>query len=181
MLAVTHPGAVPAIDEDGVHLVARHDFALHLGHELEVVGTEPAGHPHLRRGPMPTRLARGVHRNPIRMRRLHVIVGRVRVGAGDDDHAQFTAAGDDFAEGIGLAKPLAAVVKRNLRRVIRHAPTGAEANRVGARALEVIEPELRVELARVILHERELRPAHRFVHPTRRWRGCSGRFCCTEL
>ena len=66
MLAVAHPGAVPAVDEDGVHPVARHDLPLHLGHELEVVGAEPARHPHLRRGPMPARLALGVHRDPVR-------------------------------------------------------------------------------------------------------------------
>src|SRR5439155_547387 len=36
VFAVTHAGAVPAIDENAVHSVTRHDFLLHFGHELEV-------------------------------------------------------------------------------------------------------------------------------------------------
>jgi len=43
---------------------------------------------------MPARLARGVHRDPVRMRRLRVVVSGVRVRAGDDDHAELAAAGD---------------------------------------------------------------------------------------
>ena len=78
--------------------VARHDLLLHLGHELEVVRAKRARHPHLGRGPVPARLARGVHGNPIRVRRLHIVVGRVRVSAGDDDHAQLAAARDELAK-----------------------------------------------------------------------------------
>ena len=37
MLAVAHARAVPAVDENPVHPVARHDLLLHLGHEFEVV------------------------------------------------------------------------------------------------------------------------------------------------
>ena len=88
VLAVAHAGAGPAVDEDAVHLVAGHDLPLHLGHELEVVGAQAAGDPHLRRGPVPAGLPVGVHRDPVRVRRLHVVVGGVRIGAGDDDHAR---------------------------------------------------------------------------------------------
>ena len=35
----------------------------------------------------------------------HVVVGRVRVGARDDDHAELAAAGDQFAERIAVAQP----------------------------------------------------------------------------
>ena len=117
---------------------------------------------------MAARFARRIHRNPIRVRRLHVVVGRVRIGAADDDHTQPAAAGNEFAEEVAIAKPRATVVERELGRVIRHAAARAEADRVGVSASEVIEPELEVELAWVIIDERELCPAHRSVHPTRR-------------
>src|SRR5208283_2114518 len=53
------------------------------GHEIEIVRPKSARDPQLRRHPMPARLAVGGHGDPIRMRGLHVIVGRVRIGAGD--------------------------------------------------------------------------------------------------
>ena len=53
-------------------------------------------------------------------------------------------------------------------RVVRDAAAGAEADAVGARAPEVVEPEADVELRRIVLDERELRPAHRPVDPRRR-------------
>ena len=111
-----------------------------------------------------------VHRDPVRVRRLHVVVGGVRVGAGDDDHAEPPAAGDELAEHVAVAQPRAAVVERNLRRVVGHAAAGAQAGRVGVGAPEVVEPEADVELRRVVLDQGELRPAHRAGDPGRRGR-----------
>src|SRR5437773_4016527 len=126
VLAVTHAGAVPTIDENAVHSVARHDFLLHFGHELAVVRTQGAGNPHLWRGPVTTPVAIGLNRDPIRMRVAHVIVRGVRVGARDDDHAELAAAGDKFAERIGITEPLTAMVQRNFRRIIRDATAGTQ-------------------------------------------------------
>ena len=175
-LAVTLARAIPAVDKNPVHTVARRDLALHLGHEIEIVGPEPAGDPHLGRRPVATALAVGVDVNPLGMRGLGVVVGRVRIGARDHDHAEFAAARDEFAEHIAVAEPRAAMVKRNRRRVIRHATAAAQAHRVGFRARKIIEPERQVELARIVLDERELRPAHRLVDPRRRGRN-RGRRC----
>ena len=168
--AVAHAGAVPAVDEDAVHPVARHDLALHLGHQLEVVRTEAAGDPHLGRGPVPARAAVRVGRDPVGVRGLHVVVRRVRVGARQDDHPEPPAAGDQLAEDVPIAEPRAAVMEGNLRRVVGDAAPGAEADTVGARAPEVVEPEVDVELRRIVLDQRELRPAHRSVDPRRRGR-----------
>src|SRR6185503_19807646 len=107
----------------------------------------------------------GLDGDPFRMRLLRVIVSGVRIGAGNHDQAEFAAASDEVPEGIGIGEPLAAVVKWNFCRVIRDAAAGAETNRVGAGALKVIEPKLWVEFAWVILHQSELRSAHRLVHP----------------
>ena len=87
-------------------------------------------------------LAVGIHRDPVGMRVVHVLVGGVRIGARDDDHAELAASGHQFAERIAVAEPLAAVVQRNLRGIVRDAAAGAQAGRVGMRALEVIEPEI---------------------------------------
>ena len=105
--------------------------------------------------------------NPLGMRLLRVVIGGVRIGARDDDHPELAAAGDEFAEHIALAEPRAAVVKRNRRRIIRDTPAAAEAHGVRFRARKIIEPELEIEFARlrVVLDERELRPAHGLVDP----------------
>ena len=83
---------------------------------------------------------------------------------------QLPATGHEFTKHVVFAKPRTAMMERHLRRIIGHATSRAEAHRVGAGALEVFEPELGIELARVILDQRELRPAHGLVHPTRRRR-----------
>ena len=83
----------------------------------------------------------GVHRDPVRVRVVHVLVDRVRIGARDDDHVQLAAAGHQVAERVAVAQPLAAVVQRDLRRIVGDAAAGAQAGRVGMGAPEVVEPE----------------------------------------
>ncbi len=165
MLAVAHAGTVPAVDEEAVHAVAGHDLPLHLGHELEVVGPQAAGDPHLRRGPVAPGFAVGVHRDPVGVRRLHVVVGGVGIGAGDDDHAEPPTAGDELAQHVAVAQPRAAVVKGDPGRVVGDTATGAEAGGVGMRAAEVVQPERDVELRRLVFDQCQLRPAHRPVDP----------------
>ena len=77
---------------------------------------------------MPAFVSVGIHRDPIRMRFGGVIVGRVRIGAHDDDHAEFAATSDEFAEHVAIAEPRAAMMKGNLRRIIRHATAAAQAD-----------------------------------------------------
>src|SRR5207248_1304707 len=133
----------------------------------EIVRAEAAGDPHFRRGPVAAWLAVGFDRDPIRMRGLHVVVGGVWISAGNHDHAKFAAAGDEFTEWVAIAEPLAAMVKRNFGRVISDAAAGAQANGVGARAFEIIEPELRIEFGGIVFDQSELGPAHWFIGP--RW------------
>ena len=108
-----------------------------------------------------------VDRNPVRMRLPHVVADRVRIGARDDAHAERAAAGDERAERIRLTEPRAAMVQRHLGRVVGDDAAGAERGGVGVEAAEVVEPELRVEAAGVVLDERELHPAHRPIEPAR--------------
>ena len=57
------------------------------------------------------------------------------------------------------------MVERNLGRVIRDDPSGAERCRISVKTPEVVEPELRVEAAGIVFDERELDPPHRPVEP----------------
>ena len=90
----------------------------------------------------------GVDRDPVGMRVVDVLVGGVRIGARDHDHAELAAAGHQVAERIAVAQPLAAVVQRNLGRIVGDAAAGAQAGGVGVRALEIVEPEVEVVVAR---------------------------------
>ncbi len=165
MFAVTLARAVPTVDENPIHAVARHEFLFHFGHELEIVRTQPAGDPHLWRRPMTAGFSVRVHGDPIEVRRGRVVVGRVRIGAHDDHESKFAAAGDEFAEHVATTEPAAAMVKGNLGGIIRHAAAAAEADRVRVGALKIIQPERQVELAGIVLNERELCPSHRLVNP----------------
>src|SRR5204862_2820289 len=84
--------------------------------------------------------------------------------------AEFAATVDQLPERIRITQPLTAMVKGNFRRITSHAPSAAQADRIRSSPFETIEPKLPVEFAWIVLNERELRPAHRFVHPGGRGR-----------
>ena len=104
-------------------------------------------------------------RDPVGMRDAHLVAHGVRIRASDDAHAESAASDHELAEGIGLPEPRAAVVQRHLGRIVRDDSAGAERGGIGVEAAEVVEPELRVEPAGVVLDERQLHPAHRSVEP----------------
>jgi hypothetical protein len=120
-------------------------------------------------------LARGRLRNPVRVRPPHVVTHRMRIGARHDVHVQRATAGDERAERIAGAEPVAPMVKGNVCRVIRHDAARAQRRRVGVQAPEVIEPEPRVEVAWIVFDERQLHPAHRTIEPPGLRLGCDGR------
>jgi hypothetical protein len=95
----------------------------------------------------------------------HLVAHGMRIGARDDVHPERAAALDERAERIALPQPRAAMVQGHLGRVVRDDAAGAQARGVCADAVEVVEPELRVEAARIVLDERELDPAHRPIEP----------------
>ena len=98
--------------------------------------------------------------DPVGMRGFGVVVGGVGVGADEDGHVVFAAAGDEFAEDVAVVEPGAAMVKRDFGGVVGDAAAAAETDGVGAGALEVVEPEGEVEVGGVVFDEGELCPAH---------------------
>ena len=100
------------------------------------------------------------------MRRLHVVTRGMRIGARDDVHVERTAARDESTEGIGITKPGTAMVQRHVGRIVRDDSACTQRRRVRVQALEVIEPEMRIESSGIVLDERELYPAHGPVEPT---------------
>jgi hypothetical protein len=60
-----------------------------------------------------------------------------------------------------FSEPDAAVVKRNIGRVVRDTTSATKADALRACALEVIEPKTWIEVSRVIFNKGELHPAHR--------------------
>lgn len=52
---------------------------------------------------MAARLAVGFHRDPVGMGVVNVLVGGMRIDAGDHVEAQLAAARQHFAEGVGVA------------------------------------------------------------------------------
>src|SRR6185436_5520181 len=103
---------------------------------------EGAGDPHFGRGPMAAGIAFGIHSNPIGMSLLNVVVSGMGIGAGEDDHSEFAASGDELAEGVVRAEPGTAMMEGNLGGIIGDATAGAQANGVGLGAAKIIEPEL---------------------------------------
>ncbi len=87
------------------------------------------------------------------------------VGARNHVHAHGAAAGQQLTERIAIAQPCAALLQRNLSRIERDHAACAQAGRVGMDAAKVIEPELAVVVAGIVLDKRKLRPAHGPVVP----------------
>ena len=89
----------------------------------------------------------------------------MRIRASHDAHAESAASDHELAEWIGLPEPRAAMVQRHLGRIIRDDSASAERGSIGVEAADVVDPELQVESARVVLDERQLHPAHRPIEP----------------
>ena len=164
----------PPVPEDPVDSVLGDDLPVHLVHELEVVGTERAGDPQIGIGPVAPGFARGGGGNPVGMRLPDVLARRMRVGSRDHVHAERAAAGDQRAERILVAKRVAAMVQRNLCRVVGDDPAGTERGGIGMQAAEVVQPELWIEAAGIVLDQRQLHPAHRPIEPAARRAGAGG-------
>ena len=155
----------PAVGEDAVNLVLRHDLAMDAVHEVEVVRPERAGHPEIGIRPVPQRRAVARRRDPVGVGGAHLVADGVRIGTRDDLHALRAAARDQRPERIAVAKPCAAMVQRNLGRVVGDDAAGAQRGSVGVKPAEVVEPELRIEAPGIVLDQRQLHPAHRPIEP----------------
>jgi hypothetical protein len=94
------------------------------------------------------------------MRCLGVVVRGVEIGPHEHRHAQLAAPGDKFSKDIAIAQPGTAVMKRDRGGIVGDAASAAETHTVGARALEVVEPERGVEMSWIVLNESKLRPSH---------------------
>ena len=73
------------------------------------------------------------------------------------------------------ACPSTQILILSMHSTTEHIFRALQAGGIRMRALEVIQPELHIEFARVILDQRQLRPAHGFVHP-----GRSGGLCLSR-
>src|ERR1700689_4123345 len=62
---------------------------------------------------------------------------------------------------------MTSIVQGNLRRIERNDTPGTETCSIRMDTLEVIQPELEIVVSGIILHEGQLRPAHRAVIPVR--------------
>src|SRR5260370_20258809 len=172
MLAVTHANTCPTIAEDSVHFVIGCNFAGDVGHELEVVRAEGTRDPELGLGPVAPLAALGIYGDPIGMGIVDVLMGGMRIGSGDDVHPEFPAAIHHFAEAITIAEELAPIVERDLGGIEGDASATGEAGGIGVNALEVVEPEVGIVVAGIVLGEAHLGPAHRLVIPA--WSGKLG-------
>ena len=143
------------------------DLAMDLVHELEVVGPECAGHPEIRIRPVSNGLPIGSRGDPVGMRGSHLLARGMRIGPGDDVHPKTATPGNERPERIAGPEGGAAVVERYLGRIVGDDAAGAQACGVCLDSAEVVEPELRIEAAGIVLDERELRPSHRLVEPAR--------------
>src|SRR5689334_22437238 len=117
------------------------------GHEIEVVGTKRASDPVILVGPMAAFVAVFVDGDPVGMCIVNVLMTRVRVSTRDDIHAELAACGDDVAERVTIAEPLAAVMQRNFSGIERNAAARVNEGGVGVHLLEIVEPEIEAVVA----------------------------------
>jgi hypothetical protein len=169
VIAVAHARPGPPVAEDAVNAVARDDFPGHIGHELEVVGTERACDPQLRHDQVAALLAGGIHRDPVGVGVVDILVRRVRIGTRHHHHSQFPAARREFPECVAIAQPLAAIMQRDGSGIVGHASAGAQTSGVGMGTLEIIQPESGIVLAGIVFDQGQLGPTHGAIKPAVRF------------
>jgi len=153
MHAIAHARPRPAIAENSVGFVQRHYLLVDLGHEFEIVGTEGASYPEFGIRPVTPRPTLGINREPIRVILIHILMRSVRVRPRDGNHAQTAASRKQITEGVGLIYPSTAIMKWNLAGIIGNAPAGAQTRCIRMHAPEIVEPELRVVVPRIVLNQ----------------------------
>src|SRR6185437_8880171 len=113
-----------------------------------------------------TLLAKLIDRDPIRMRAVYILMACVGIRPRDHIHSQCPAPLHEVTEGISIPQPLTAIVHRDFGRIERHHSARTEASGINMQPLEVIEPELRIVVAWIILNKAHLGPTHRTVVPS---------------
>ena len=86
----------------------------------------------------------------------------------------------EIAEGVHVAEPLAAVVERYLRGIERDCAASVQGDGLDVKTLEVVQPELRIVVAWIVLGKADLGPPHRFVVPAGLRRVHGGLRPCTD-
>ena len=102
---------------------------------------------------MPPLAPLGVHRDPVRMRIVDILMGGMWIGACDNIHPKLAAPGKQLAKGIGGFHPCGLMVQGNFGGVVGDAPSRGETCCIRMDAPEIIEPELRVILTRIVFDE----------------------------
>ena len=149
---------LPPVGEDRIHVVLADDLARHLGDELAVVRRERTRQPDIRMRPVLERVAVDVASQPFGVRGRGVGVDRVRVDARHHAHAKAAGALDEGAERVGVAEVPAAVVVLELCRVVGDVTAGADTGRVRLAVPHQVEPEVCVEVLRIVLGQGDLSP-----------------------
>ena len=138
----------------------------YFGHEIEVIGPQGAGEPHIGIVGVRALFSFCIHGDPFRMSIISILVGGMRIGAGQHHHALFAATLDQAAKkGLVAGQPVAAVVELDIGGIEGHHASGGKAGSVGVDALEVIQPEGHIHTGRIIFGHVDLRPAHRPIEP----------------
>src|SRR5690606_36160233 len=91
----------------------------------------------------------------------------------DDVHSELTTAVVKRTKRVTITQIRAASMQRQIRWVVGEITSGADRRAVGVDPLKVLQPELRVETARVIIDECQVGEAHRALEPVRRCRAHS--------
>lgn len=104
---------------------------------------------------MPSGPAIGFDGHPIRMGVKNVLMDCMRIGAGNNNHAVFSATVYEFSKQVAVAKPDATMMQRNIGRVVGNNATGAETDRIGMCLCKVIQPELLVIVLDIIFCQRQ--------------------------
>ena len=156
---------MPAVGKHAVHFIHGDNFTRHLGHEIEIVRTQCAGHIKIWCGPVPSRLTVGGARHPFRMRAKCFLSASVRICTGYYVHAQIATTSGELTKGIAIPKVLAAVVQRDFGWVEGYATTSTQAGSIGMNLFEIGQPHGQIVVAGVVFSKCNLGPAHGLIEP----------------
>jgi hypothetical protein len=106
--------------------------------------------------------------DPIRMRVIDVLMTRMSIRPRNHIHSKLPASRDYIAERVHRPEPSASIVERDFGGKESYGASCAQTSGICMNLSEIVEPERKIVVSRIVFHKCQLCPAHGTPVPPQR-------------